>query len=365
MSTANVARDLDLLRQAVGDRQLTYLGYSYGTASGSDYANLFPDNVRALTLDAVIDPVEWTTGRTPAEAQSPVEYRLGSFHGAAQALTTFLSECGRDARCAFREPGVDLRAKYDRMLARVKRSPVQVEIDGESYLVTYQFAVDTTLGLLYSPFAAPFLGEVLQTVHTATGKPALQRPEATALEARGFQPARQGVPADEPYFGLEWFRAVECTDSLNPSNPWLWPRYARRADRESGSPFGSPWVYGSLACATWPATDPDRYMGPWNRRTANPILLIGNRRGDPATPYEDAVSTSKLLASARLLTLDSYGHTAQGGLSRCIDDAVDRYLISSGSRPRDSSASPTASRSTRCPRLTAHRPAAARCRRPR
>ena len=213
------------------------------------------------------------------------------------------------------------------MLARVRRSPVQIEVDGESYLVTYQFAVDATLGLLYSTFAAPFLGELLQTIYAATGKPALQRPEPTGLGDRGFQPARQGVPADEPYFGLEWFRAVECTDSLNPSNPWLWPRYARRADRESASPFGSAWVYGSLACATWPATDPDRYMGPWNRRTANPILLIGNRRGDPATPYEDAVSTSKLLASARLLTLDSFGHTAQGGLSRCIDDAVDRYMI--------------------------------------
>ena len=230
-------------------------------------------------------------------------------------------------RCTFREPGQDLRAKYDRMLSRLKRSPVEIVIDGETYLVTYQFAVDATLGLLYSSFAASFLAEFLQTTYIATGKPDLQRADATGLGARAFQPTRQGVPADEPYIGLEWFRAVECTDSLNPSNPWEWPRYARRADRESGSPFGSPWVYGSLACATWPATDPDRYLGPWNRPTANPILLIGNRRGDPATPYEDAVSTSKLLARARLLTLDEYGHTAQGGLSRCIDDAVDRYLI--------------------------------------
>ena len=62
MSTANVARDLDLLRQAVGDEQLTYLGFSYGTLLGAVYANLFPDRVRALTLDAVLDPVEWTTG---------------------------------------------------------------------------------------------------------------------------------------------------------------------------------------------------------------------------------------------------------------------------------------------------------------
>lgn len=327
MSTANVARDLDLLRQAVGDQQLTYLGFSYGTAIGSYYANLFPDKVRALTLDGVIDPEEWTTGRTPAEAQQPVEYRLGSFHGAADALDTFLAECARDVRCAFRDPNEDLRAKFDRMLNRVKRTPVEIVVEGQTYLITYQFAVDSTMGLLYSSYAASFLGEVLQQIYAATGKPALQRPDATGLGTRLWQPTRQGVPADEPYFGLEWFRAVECTDSLNPSNPWEWPRYARRADRESGSPFGASWVYGSLACATWPVTDPDRYMGPWNRTTANPILLIGNRGGDPATPYEDAVSTSKLLASARLLTLDEYGHTAQGGLSRCIDAAVDRYLI--------------------------------------
>jgi pimeloyl-ACP methyl ester carboxylesterase len=326
MSTANVARDLDLLRQAVGDLQLTYLGYSYGTAVGEYYANLFPDNVRALTLDAVIDPIEWTTGRTPQEALVPVEYRLGSFFGANQALNTFLAECARDARCAFREPGMDLRRKYNRLLARLRRAPVEVTIAGETFLVNYQAAVYATLGALYFAPNAPFLAEGLQTVWQATEQPARRRAPREGL-GTGLRPSR--APAarqDEPYFGLEWFTAVECTDSSNPSNPWLWPRYARRADRQAG-PFGSPWIYGSMPCATWPASDPDRYTGPWNRPTANPILLIGNRQGDPATPYEDAQSTEQELANARLLTLDSFGHTAQGGLSRCIDDAVDSYLI--------------------------------------
>lgn len=328
MSTANVARDLDLLRQAVGDAQLTYLGFSYGTAIGTYYANLFPDKVRALTLDAVIDPVEWTTGRTPEEAQQPVEYRAGSFHGAARALTTFLGECARDTRCVFREEGVDLRAKYDRMLARLKRSAVEIVFQDAIRVVTYQDAVNTTLRYLYRWASAPVLADFLQRTYTATGQASRQRPEATALGLHSFVPTRQDVPADEPYAGYEWTQAVECTDSLNPSNPWLWVRYARRADRESGSPFGSPWVFGALGCATWPVTDPDRYLGPWDLPTANPVLLIGNRLGDPATPYEDAVSTSKRLANARLLTLDIYGHAAFGGnRSRCVDDAVHRYLI--------------------------------------
>ena len=139
---------------------------------------------------------------------------------------------------------------------------------------------------------------------------------------------RQQPPAADPYIGLEWPAAVECTDSDNPSNPWVWPFWARRADRAAPY-FGSLWVYhGSLACATWPAEDPDRYTGPWNTPTANPVMLIGNRKGDPATPYEDAVATAGLMSDAHLLTLDEYGHTAFAlAESQCIVVAVERYLI--------------------------------------
>jgi pimeloyl-ACP methyl ester carboxylesterase len=323
MSTVNVARDLDLLRQAVGDDQLTYLGFSYGTAVGEYYANLFPDNVRALTLDAVIDPTEWSSSSRVV----PVEFTLGAFFGANRALNSFLAACAADQRCAFREPGVDLRRKYDRLLARLRRAPVELAFDGETLVVNYQFAVLVTLGSLYNASDSTFLGAFLQATWDATERPgARAAPDARDLRA-AFKPVRQtGERQAEEYLGLEWLPAVECTDSVNPTNPFLWPLFARLADRLAG-PFGSPWIYFSMPCATWPARDPDRYAGPWNRPTANPILLIGNSQGDPATPYEDAQSTERLLANARLLTLDSFGHAAQGGLSRCIDDAVDRYLI--------------------------------------
>jgi pimeloyl-ACP methyl ester carboxylesterase len=323
MSTANVARDLDLLRQAVGDEQLTYLGYSYGTAIGGYYANLFPDKVRALTLDAVIDPTEWSSSSSTV----PVEYTLGAFFGANDALNTFLAACRGDVRCAFREPGVDLRRKYDRLLARLRRKPAVLVVEDGTVVITYQAAVYETLGSLYSALNSPFLAEFLEATWQATEQADRRVALRGAEVGGGHRPARQEPgPSDEPYAGWEWLPAVECTDSVNPTNPWVWPRYARRADREAG-PFGSPWVFFSQPCATWPAADPDRYQGPWDRETANPILLIGNSLGDPATPYEDAQSTQRLLADARLLTLETFGHAAQGGLSRCIDNAVDRYLI--------------------------------------
>jgi pimeloyl-ACP methyl ester carboxylesterase len=329
MSTANVARDLDLLRQAVGDPQLTYLGFSYGTHLGEVYANLFPDHVRALTLDAVLDPFEWTTGRAPQDAAVPVTYRLGSHVGAYAALQAFLRACRDDERCAFREEGDDLLAKYDRLLERVRRRPVEaVGPNNEPFTITYQDVVGGTLGALYDPIAAPELAAALQDLYVRTE----QRRQRAGRRMRSRlmrRPVRPGFALqpvdDEPYFGFEWPPAVICTDSDNPSNPWLWPRYARQADRE-GPYFGALWVYGSLQCATWPARDADRYAGPWDRPTAHPILLIGNSQGDPATPYEDAVSTSRELASARLLTLDSYGHSAflQSG---CIVRAIERYLV--------------------------------------
>ena len=132
---------------------------------------------------------------------------------------------------------------------------------------------------------------------------------------------------DDPQPAPEQFAMVMCADASNPADPKEWWRSARLAERRAPH-LGAALVYNSLACATWPAVDDDRYTGPWNRPTANPVLVIGNRRGDPATPYEDAESTARELGRARLLTYDGWGHTAQGGLSRCIDAAVDRYFIS-------------------------------------
>ena len=328
MATGNAARDLDLLRQATGDEQLSYLGFSYGTHLGEVYANLFPEHVRALTLDAVVDPVQWTTARSPQEAMAPLFLRLGSHEGAYEALVAFLGACEDDVRCAFREEGRNLLTKFDTLLQRLRRRPVEIMFDGEPITVTYQLAVLGTLLSLYNPIDSAELATALQEIYLSTeqrGQPvrSLKGDRLRALLRRGSGPA---TPTAEPYFGIEQGYGVFCTDSDGASNPWVWPRYARAADRVAPY-FGSYWSYVSLPCATWPARDADRYTGPWNRPTAHPVLLVGNRTGDPATPYRNAVSTVRRLAGARLLTLNSYfGHGAFDQ-SQCINTAVERYLI--------------------------------------
>ncbi|WP_243789219.1 alpha/beta hydrolase [Saccharopolyspora gloriosae] len=315
-STANVARDLDLLRRAVGEDRLDYYGISYGSHLGAVYANLFPERVGSVAIDGVLDPIEWTTGYRPEEAFHPFSYRLGAEKGAQSALHSFLDVCAADERCAFREPGVELLDKYNALLDRLLVRPVAVISPGGAPMeITYQVAVRGTLSALHTAESAPKLGEFLQLLHEHSlpgdpgAPPVVEVPEP---------PKR---PGRKPEQGL----SVKCNDSSNPGDPWVWSEYARRAD-EAGRGFGSYWTYASLACADWPGgSDPDRYTGPWDRETAEPVLVIGNRQGDPSTPYEDARTTSELLSDARLLTLDTFGHGARGK-SSCIDGALNAYF---------------------------------------
>jgi pimeloyl-ACP methyl ester carboxylesterase len=325
MSTANVARDMDLLRQALGEKTTSYYGVSYGSHLGSVYANLFPDKVGTVVIDAVLNPVEWTTGYRPADRFQPFSYRLGSHNGAQNALNSFLEACSGDERCAFDEPSVDLSTKYNRILDRLLEGPVSIPSPGgEPTEITYQRAMGGILGSLYSASASTSLAEFLQMLAEATD-PVMQ---LTAAEV---------VPIPEPvrgpgyqqtshsYSGPEQGVAVFCADASNPGNPHVWSSFARKADREARG-FGSHWTWLSLPCATWPGYDRDHYAGPWDRETANPVLVIGNRKGDPATPYEDAQSTAELLGNARLLSLDTFGHGARGQ-SACIDSALNDYFI--------------------------------------
>lgn len=103
MSTAAIAHDLDQLRRAVGDAQLTYLGTSYGSFLGATYANLFPGKVRALAVDSTIDPQAWTDHASHTAPRRPIFLRMGADLGAAAILDQFLALCGATttARCAF------------------------------------------------------------------------------------------------------------------------------------------------------------------------------------------------------------------------------------------------------------------------
>jgi hypothetical protein len=181
--------------------------------------------------------------------------------------------CEDDARCAFREGRRDLLPKFDRLLARVRREPLELvdPTTGEPFPVTYQDVVYLTLGALYGPDNSPELAVVLQELWEASEARAdvqLLR-QVRVQRLIGSRP-RRALRQEEPYLGLEW-TGRRVHDSDNPSDPFVWQFWAHLADRLAPY-FGSPWLYFALQCATWPVRDVDRYTGPWNRETANPVL---------------------------------------------------------------------------------------------
>ena len=319
MSTANFVRDLDLLRQAVHDTGFTYTGYSYGTYVGETYAAMFPLRVRAIVIDGVLDPTKWATGPVPVGKSVPFSTRLHSDEGAYSTLNAFLRLCASagSTRCSLAAGGSPA-TKFSTLSARLLASPLQLTgSDGEPVTVTYADVISIVLSALYSSDYYSDLADLLQDLYTASA------PVQTAAELTRLQ-ARLGIGyADPP--ADSGFEGVACTDTLNPTDPGAWPVAARRAD--SWFPyFGRPWTYASQACATWPFADKARYLGPFTKRTAHPVLVIGTKY-DPATRYQAAVDVSQLLPSARLLTNNGYGHTSIGSGS-CVNTVMTNYLVS-------------------------------------
>src|SRR5215218_5052774 len=315
LSTGDSARDLELLRRAVGAPQLNYLGVSYGTLLGATYANLFPAAVRALVLDGNVDPVAWSR---PGRLDTSL--RLHSDQATGKAATAFLNRCGRAgrARCAFSAGGARAtRAKFAALVRRLRGHPQRFR--GE--LIDPPALVSSFAGILYTTRAEPggfpgwaAFGQVLQ----ALWERANPKPPATP-------------PAQRRYSGPEQAAAVACSDSPSPRRPAAYPGFARLSLRRSGL-LGLFWVWGDFPCASWPARAADRYAGPWNRPTANPILVVGNI-GDPATAYRGSVRMARLLARGRLLTVSGFGHTELLNPSRCVARREVAYFLAGALPP--------------------------------
>jgi pimeloyl-ACP methyl ester carboxylesterase len=322
MSTADVARDMDTLRQALGDQRLTFLGYSYGSFLGQVYANLFPDRVRALVIDGVLDPVAWTTGRGSESATTPLPVRIASAQGASRTMGEFFRLCdaaGTD--CAF--SGGAAR-RYSALTTKLRRAPVVVkDPSGQEQTLTYADLVAITRGALYEPLVWPDAAAFFADVERAASAQQLGRRLATLRAGLGLSTAAQ-----EPYPNIrEGGPGVACSDSLNPRSFDVW-RNAVHASARQYRYFGRAWGWALSACAPWPATaGQDRYLGPWSARTSAPVLVVGNFF-DPATRYQGAVTASRLLPSSRLLSYAGWGHVAYFARGNyCINTAVTRYLL--------------------------------------
>jgi pimeloyl-ACP methyl ester carboxylesterase len=311
VGTENAARDMDVLRAALGQAKLTYLGKSYGTYLGTWYARLFPSHVRALVLDGAIDPASSGLSMNAVQAQ-----------GFEVALRAFIANCEAAAGCPLGHAGVPAGvARIQALLARAAAHPLANDLDAQpangAMLLN---GIATALynqaywGTLRSALAAAFVGNGTVLVELAN-----------ALFERSSSGQYSNLADAET--------AVDCLDRPWPRSLATWRSAAAAAGR-AAPVFGQAIMWGSLACAYWPVPSnplPGRLRGSRGRAVlaagAPPILVVGNLR-DPATPYRWAQALSSDLASGVLLGWDGNGHTAYMMGSSCVDNAVNNYLIS-------------------------------------
>jgi pimeloyl-ACP methyl ester carboxylesterase len=311
MSTANVARDMDLIREAVGDEQLTFQGFSYGTFLGITYANLFPDKVRAMVLDGVVDPEAWSA-RGPLSGQV-LEERLGSSVAARQTLKEFFRLCDAAGprRCSF-APRSEKR--WNALLEHARRTPISYLVgdleNGYIATETERSIISGALGAMYGSSQWSSLAGGLEFLEAEAG-----------LSRRSSRAGMAPFPEQPRYSGGEGFYGVVCSETNNPSRFGAWADHARQAP----APFGALWTFRSSPCASWPAMDEDRYVGPYTTPTSSPILIASSTY-DPATPYAGAKALRRLAPGSRLVTVEGWGHTMYG-TSRCGDRIVNAYLL--------------------------------------
>jgi pimeloyl-ACP methyl ester carboxylesterase len=314
LGTNNAARDLDRIREAVGDDALTYLGYSYGTSLGYAYATLFPDRIRALVLDGVVDP--------QLSPEASVANDAKSFEAATAA---FFSACEARRDCPI---GPDPQAVMDRVLARLEDGetlPTDGDLLGEDDRILH--LGEAQIGILRALYDSELGWQYLEL-----GLEAADQGDGTLLLA--LSDDFTDYKGDGEYGNLSDANvAINCADEEQR------PGYddaERLADELADEyPIWGRFIgLGLAACTGWP-TAVEPIVSDATVAGAPPILLIGTT-GDPATPYEGAVALSEQLASGVLLTYEAEGHTAAyQDKSDCVDEIVTAYFVDLETPPSD------------------------------
>lgn len=304
VGTEYVARDIDLLRQALGEEQLTYYGRSFGSYIGTVYAAMFPKRVRALTLDAAYDPYKY--------AYRPYAYDRAQYLALDGSMGRFLDWCAADqATCGFGDG--DPRGAFEQLKKDLDANPVTTASGGKAngYTLVYRLMFNINEGKVIWPS----LGAALKKAQLRDNTSFLLRPPS---------------PASFDFLGPNV--VVECVDKEYPKSLRKLERNVT-ANAKDAPLLGPAMAFGpptydhqhATACVQWPAEKPSRYDGSFRAKGSAPILVLGTT-GDPDTPYQDAVALSRQLDNASLLTFDAEGHTAFGR-SACATDAVVNYLV--------------------------------------
>jgi pimeloyl-ACP methyl ester carboxylesterase len=310
VSTANVARDMDALRAAVGDGRLTYLGFSYGTFLGATYAALFPDRYRALALDGPLDAEAYIHDPTPFVAEQTASLE--------NSLDRFLAACAADQTACSGFGGANPSMAYDDLIASAEKTP----IPATGYLsdprpVTGDEIRLATVPLLYAKLRWGILSLLL--TRAARGDGTLVRAVVDGFYGR--RPDGTFMPSLDDLF------VITASEQEYPRGE-LQPYLDRGA--ESWAAFPHFWFnsgYSEIPYALWPRRDEDAYGGPVTVAPSSPAPLVVATTNDPATPYPGALRLVQELGNARLLTMEGDNHAAYGANSACVNGAVDAYLI--------------------------------------
>lgn len=309
--STNVVRDMDIMRAVLGDDQLTYLGYSYGSELGALYAATYPEKVRAIVLDGAVAPD--LTAR---------EFRRSQFRGLQARFDDLAALCAESPDCAL---GADPAAANDRLHEIVRpliETPVQTA-SGRAVSIW-----DAYLGISVGLYSEAKWPEVISALNALEAGDA---DEMLALRDTFYARTADGVYA----LDLDTNIAVRCMDWPRPT-----PEEHTALAREIGqvAPMFDLAVFTAenyhSECEAWPA--PPTRDEPWLADTEGlPETLVVSTTGDPATPHEGGIAMAQALG-ASLLTVDGKQHGAYllGG-SECVDNVVDAYLLDLETPPTD------------------------------
>lgn len=301
VDTASAARDMDMLRAALGDEQLYYLGYSYGSLLGQVYAELFPEKAGRLVLDGAVDPAATEFDVTAVQAR-----------GFESAMRAFLEDCMTASDCPFAGSVDDAFVQIRELLNTLDASPLRAP-DGRQLDSSAMF---TAIILpLYSESTWSYLRQLFTTVFAGDADYAFQLADNY-----------NGRNADGTYRDnqTEAFISINCLDSRGDSSV-----EAMRAEAEElarlAPVFGPQMAWGGTGCPHWPVLAV-RERAPIVAPGSPDILVIGTTN-DPATPYEWAVTVAHTLEKGHLITFEGEGHTAYNKGSDCVNSIVDDFLI--------------------------------------
>lgn len=302
IDTVSAAKDLDVIRAVFGDEKINYLGFSYGTLLGATYASLFTNRVGRMVLDGAIDPTV-----------SDAEQNISQLKGFDLALGNYLRDCLGSQDCPFTGNVANAQQRITALLKSLELKAIPTDSDRE---LTIWAAITGIIMPLYSSAWWPALNQGFEEALNGDGTTLLAL--ADTYNDRG----EDGTYATNL---MEANIAISCLDSREPADAKSMAAQNLRVI-EASPVLGRYWQYGALSCEQWPfpvAAHPESYAAD----ASDPILVVGTT-GDPATPYNQAVSlANKVLSNGHLVTFNGEGHTAYGQDNSCVNQAVDDYFI--------------------------------------